>query len=161
MRTTLIPAIGLSLLAACATKADHRADSASGAMDTASTAMAPANGGTISLADVAGTWHNVSRPASGADTSSTQSTINAKADTTGWTMVVGKTTVPLHVRVDGDSIIASSEPFPSIRRKGTTARTMTTYRMRDGKLVGTTVAHYAVKTADSVLVLNAEATRAP
>lgn len=161
MRTSLIPAIGLSLLAACTTKADHRSDSAGGAMDTTHGAMASANGGTISLADVAGTWHNVSRPASGTDTTSTKTTINAKADTTGWTLVAGNTTVPLHVRVDGDSILTTSEPYPSVRRKGTTVRTMSTYRLRDGKLVGTTVAHYAVKTADSVLVLNAEATRAP
>jgi hypothetical protein len=34
-------------------------------------------------------------------------------------------------------------------------------RLRDGKLVGMTTAHYSVKTADSVRKIKTEGTRAP
>jgi hypothetical protein len=157
MRTSCFSAICFAVLAAACTRSDKTVtDSSAGAVDT--TRAHPAS--TIALGDVAGTWHNVARPAEGKDTTSTPTILNAKADTTGWTMVIGKSTVPLHVQVMGDSIVATSDVYPSVRRKGVMVRTVSSYRLQNGKLVGTTVAHYQVKTADSVLVLHSEATRA-
>lgn len=163
MRASLISACCLvALVAACARPADKVADSSSGAVARNDSARMTNPAPTLSLNDVAGTWHIVARPATGKDTTSTLVTLNAKPDTTGWTMIVGNgKPVPLHVRVSGDSILESAGPYPSARRKGVNVVTNSMFHLRDGKLVGTTVAHYSVKTADSVLVLNTEATRAP
>lgn len=162
MRTFPLSTLCLAVLAvgACAKTETTRTDSSAGAVDTArATTAAPA--ASINLADVAGTWNVVARPTEGKDTSATHVTLTAKGDTTGWTMHVGNSTVPLHVSVQGDSITTASDRYPSARRKGVMVTTHSTYRLENGKLVGTTVAHYAVKTADSVLVLHSEATRAP
>lgn len=163
MRSSCFSAICFAVLAAACARTDKQVtDSSAGAVDTTrASAPATASASTIALGDVAGTWHAVARPADGKDTSSTPVTLNAKADTAGWTMVVGKSTVPLHVQVLGDSIVATSAVYPSARRNGVMVTTVSSYRLRDAKLVGTTVAHYKVKTADSVLVLHSEATRAP
>ena len=164
MRLTPLSVACLALVAfACAKPGDKVADSSAGTVtrtDSTTATAAPAK--TLALSDVAGSWQIVSRPADGKDTAATMVTLNAKADTSGWTMVAGKNKpVPLHVKVSGDSLVESSEPYPSIRRKGATVHTVGTFRLRDGKLVGTTVAHYNVKTADSVLVLHTEGTKAP
>ena len=165
MRLTSFSILCLSAVAAaCAKSGDKVADSSAGAVTTADSAstMGAAPARTIALSDVAGTWHIVARPADGKDTTATRVTLNATADTVGWTMVMGNSKpVPLHVMVSGDSIVETSEPYPSARRKGVTVRTTSTFRLQNGKLVGTTVAHYNVKTADSVLVLSTEATKAP
>jgi hypothetical protein len=47
-----------------------------------------------------------------------------------------------------------------VRRKGVQVTTTGGLRLQNGNLVGTNTAHYKVKTADSVLVLNTTATRA-
>ena len=164
MRLTSLSVLCLSVVAvACAKSGDKVADSSAGAVTTDSAnAMGAAPARTIALSDVAGTWHIVARPADGKDTTSTKVTLNATGDTTGWTMVMGNAKpVPVHVMVSGDSIVETSEPYPSARRKGVTVRTVGTFRLQDGKLVGTTVAHYDVKTADSVLILRTEGTKAP
>ena len=165
MRASFFSACCLSaLVAACARPADKVADSSAGAVaaSDSATMAAPAPAAAIALSDVAGTWHIVSRPAEGKDTTSTLITLDAKADTSGWTMhyANGKP-IAVHVRASGDSVIESAGPYPSARRKGVTVVTNSVFRIRDGKLIGKTVAHYAVKTADSVLVLNTEGTRAP
>lgn len=146
------------VLAACA-KADAPAVDSSGAMNPVAPATpAPA---TISLSEVAGTWNSVARPADGTDTTSTASTLTATADTTGWSVTVGGQKIPVHVRVDGDSVMITSEPYNSVRRKGAKVVTTGVHRLVGGKLVGTTIAHYDVKTADSVLRLTVESTKAP
>ncbi|HEX2779816.1 MAG TPA: hypothetical protein VHM30_09975 [Gemmatimonadaceae bacterium] len=156
MRTSCLSALCLAaLVAACARSGEKTADSSTGAVDTTRAASNP------TLADFAGTWKGLSRPAEGKDTTATEQTINAKSDTTGWTMIVGGHTVPLHVQMSGDSVMTVSEPFPSVRRKGVTVTSTTTYHLEEGKLIGHTVAHYKVKTADSVLVLHSEATKTP
>ena len=125
-------------------------------------AMGAAPAAALSLNDVAGTWQLVARPADGKDTTATMSTLTATADTTGWTMTFGKAKpVPLHVSVSGDSIISVSDVYPSARRKGVMVHTTSAFHLRGDKLAGTTVAHYKVKTADSVLTLLSEATKAP
>lgn len=145
------------VLAACA-KADAPAVDTTAAMTPAPPPPPPA---AISLAAVAGTWNTIARPAEGTDTTSTASTLTATADTTGWSLAIGGQKVPMHVRVDGDSVILTSQPYNSVRRKGVKVVTTSVHRLVGGKLVGTTVARYTVKTADSVLRLTTESTKAP
>jgi hypothetical protein len=64
-----------------------------------------------------------------------------------------------HVTVAGDSVVVESDPYPSVMRKGVTVKTTGVFRLQDGNLVGQNTAHYSVKTADSVLVLNTTGTR--
>jgi len=52
-----------------------------------------------------------------------------------------------------------SEPYASMRRKGKQVWTEGTYRLENGKIVGTTVAHYANSGADSVVRLRTEGTK--
>ena len=132
------------------------ADTAVGAV-AATTAAAP-----ISLADVAGRWTVRSIPETG-DTTAVISQLNAGADTTGWTMTLPNRP-PVATRVvlvSGDSIVTENGPYESVLRKGTQVRTRSVMRLRDGKLIGNTVATYSTPGADSVLRLRTEATRTP
>jgi hypothetical protein len=63
--------------------------------------------------------------------------------------------------VGGDSIVMESGPYESVLRKGVQVTTRSVQRLVDGKVVGTTTAHYATSGADSVLQLRTEGTRAP
>jgi hypothetical protein len=56
------------------------------------------------------------------------------------------------VTVSGDSIVAETGPFTSVRRAGVPVTTRTTYRWQNGQLVGRTVAHYDVKGPDTMRV---------
>ena len=166
MRTSTLAALGLiTLAAACAHTGDRRSDSAAGRIDsgpggrmdsTRATTMSNAL-----LRRVAGKWNVIAHPTSGRDSTPTRVVLNATADTTGWTMELGGKIVALHVRVDGDSIIATSDEYSSARRPGVRVRTTGSHRLDGDRLVGTTVAHYSVKGTDSVLVLNTVAARAP
>jgi hypothetical protein len=142
-------------LAACAKKEPAPADTA--------TAMAPAAAtpaAALSLADVAGRWNLVTRPASGPDTTVTKVVLVATADTSGWVMEMPTgQKVTHHVTLSGDSIMLKSEPYASMRRKGKQVWTESVYRLENGKLVGPTVAHYAKSGADSVLRLQTEGTK--
>jgi hypothetical protein len=161
MRTSCLPALCLSILvAACTTAGDHRTDSSAGALDTARSA-AGADASSAVLRGVAGKWNMIARPTAGRDSTPTRLVLNAGGDTTGWTMVLGGQTVPLHVRLSGDTIVATSDPYSSVRREGVTVRTTSSHHLEGDRLVGTTVAHYLVKGADSVRVFRTEATRAP
>jgi hypothetical protein len=111
----------------------------------------------ISLADVAGTW-TVQVKVQGSD--SVVLTYEMVADTSGWTMNLPKhKPVKATVKADGDSITAEAGPYESALRKGLKVKTDGVYRLQDGKLVGTTIAHYDTKSADSVLTLSVEATK--
>jgi hypothetical protein len=166
MRKRTLAALALfTLVAGCARSGDRRSDSASGTIDS-SAAMrmdsgSAATGANAMLRRVAGKWNVIARPASGRDSTPTRVVLNATADTAGWTMELGGKIVALHVRVDGDSIIATSDEYSSARRPGVHVRTTSSHRLDGDRLVGTTVAHYSVKGADSVLVLNTTAARAP
>jgi hypothetical protein len=87
--------------------------------------------------------------------------LTARDDTTGWSIQFPdrKSSIPMHVAPGGDSVAYSSGPYPSALRKNVQVSTNGSWRLVDGKLVGTTHAHYNVKTADSVLVLHSEGTR--
>jgi hypothetical protein len=151
-----------AVLAGCAKKDNATVDTSSAVASstttsttTATTAPAP-----INLADVAGKWDMRSVPASG-DTTPTTYVLTATATTSGWSITFpARKPVPERVTVAGDSIVTSAGPYSSVRRKGVTVTTDGVFRLQNGSLVGTNTAHYKVKTADSVLVLNTTGTRA-
>lgn len=145
--------IAVLTLAACAKKEQPPTE-------TVAAAPAPAPPPAATLADFAGRWNMVTRPESGPDTTVTSAVLVATADTGGWFLELpSKVKVPHHVTLSGDSIVLKSEPYASMRRKGKQVWTEGAYRLQNGKLVGTTVAHYMKSGADSVLRLTAEGTR--
>jgi hypothetical protein len=153
-----------AVLAGCAKKESASADSTSAVASSTSsttstsTTTAPAP---VNLADVAGKWNMRSVPMSG-DTSATTYVLTATANTSGWSMkFTGRATpVPVTVTVDGDSIMLAAGPYSSVRRKGVQVTTYGVSRVQNGSMVGSTTAHYKVKSADSVLVLSTTGTRA-
>lgn len=157
IRLTHVALAGVVVLAvaACGKKEQPAADTT-----TAMAAPAPAPAPAVTLADFAGRWNMVARPESGTDTTSTKVVMVGTADTTGWIMELpsGKK-VKHHVSFSGDSVTVKSEPYASMRRKGQQVWTEGVYRLRDGKMVGTTVAHYMKAGADSVLRLTSEGTK--
>lgn len=152
--TSIAVLLSAAVLSGCAKKDDTTVDT-SASSTTVTTAPAP-----INLADVAGTWNMNAVPTTG-DATPTTSVIVATGNTSGWTITfpAGKP-IPMRVTVDGDSIITQAGPYASVRRKGVQVTTNGVMRLQGGNLVGTTTAHYKVKSADSVLVLNTTATRA-
>jgi glucose/arabinose dehydrogenase len=160
-RVAIACATGL-MLAGCAKKDQAATDSAAAAAAMPAPAPAPAPPPPISLSAVAGKWQVKSVPVSGTDTTPTKYVLTATADTTGWMIVFPSgVKVPLHVTVSGDSVIEKTGTFPSQRRKGVKVTTEAVFRLQDGKLVGTTVAHYSTKGADSVLNMRMEGTKMP
>jgi len=150
-----------AVLAACAKKDDTAATDTSSMMASSSasttTTTAPAP---INLADVAGKWDVRSVPVTG-DTTPTTYILTATSGTTGWTIKFpGRAPIAARITLAGDSIEIDAGPFPSVRRKGVQVTTNGGLRLQGGNLVGTNTAHYKVKTADSVLVLNSIGTRA-
>jgi hypothetical protein len=119
---------------------------------------APAN---ITAAAVAGKW-NVRVARIGSDSAVVTMVFNATGDPSTWTFnFPGRPPVPVNITMDGDSIMASAGPYTSALRKGVKVTTNGVMRLLDDKLVGTTTAHYQVKTADSVLTLSFLGVRAP
>ena len=146
----------VAVLGGCARNDSATVDSSGATSSTTST-----ESGRINLADVAGKWNMKAVPMSG-DTTPTTYVLNAKANTSGWTISFpGRPPVPVTVSVDGDSVLLSAGPYPSVRRKGVTVRTFGTARLQGGNLVGNATAHYKGGGADSVLVLTTSGTRAP
>ena len=169
MRIMLRVAVACSttlLIAGCAKSDKVAKDSAAGtaapAAATPAAAPAPAPAPMLSLADVAGKWQMRSVPESGTDTSATTYVMTATADTTGWMIAFPSgVKVPVHVMVSGDSLVQKTATFPSQRRKGAKVSTDGVFRLQNGKLVGTTIAHYAKAGTDSVLRLRTEGTKMP
>ena len=159
--TSIALCLCAAVLAGCAKKDNGAVDTtAMAASSTTSTAPAPAPA-PINLADVAGKWNMRSVPTTGPDTTPTTFVLTATANTSGWTITFpGRKPIAERVTVAGDSIVAEAGPYPSVRRKGVTVTTNGVLRLQGGNLVGTNTAHYKVKTADSVLVLNTTGTRA-
>ncbi|HKV51438.1 MAG TPA: hypothetical protein VJO52_09575 [Gemmatimonadaceae bacterium] len=152
------------LLAGC-TKTDQAAkgDSTAVAADSsAAAAPAPAPAPALSLADLAGKWQMQSTPMSGKDTSPTKYVMTATADTTGWVIAFPSgLKVPLQISVSGDSVLERTGTFASQRRKGMKVMTEGSLKLQDGKLVGTTTAHYAKAGPDSVITLRTEGSKMP
>jgi hypothetical protein len=156
-RLTLCCCCTALALIGCAKTDDQAATDTAAGTVAATAAPAP-----ISLADVAGRWTVRTVPETG-DTTAVVSQLNASADTTGWTMTLPNRP-PIATRVvlvSGDSIVTENGPYESVLRKGVQVRTRSVMRLRDGRLVGNTVARYTTTGPDSVLRLRIEATRTP
>jgi hypothetical protein len=157
--TSIAILFGAAVLAGCAKKDDAAVDTTA---DTAAVTTAPPAPTPVNLADVAGKWNVRAVPSTGTDTTPTNSVITATSTTSGWTITFpGRQPIPLKVTVDADSIMTEAGPYPSVRRRGTQVSTNGVMRLQGGSLVGSTTAHFKVKTPDSVLVLTTTATRAP
>ena len=136
------------LLAACAKPETPPAADAS---------LAP----TINLADVAGTWM-AQATAAGSDSVIVMFSMTASADPAGWTMnLTDRDPVPMTITVSGDSILHSAGPYSSVLRAGVQVSVNGSMRFVDGKLVGPSVAHYAMSGTDSTINLWVTATRVP
>ena len=162
-RVAIICTAGV-LVAGCMKRDQAAGGSTSATADTAAPAAvpAPAPAPAMSLADAAGKWQMESTPESGKDTSVTKYVLTATADTTGWLITFPSgLKVPLTVSVSGDSLLERTGTFASQRRKGVKVMTEGSLRMQNGKLVGTTIAHYSKAGADSVLRLRTEGTKMP
>jgi hypothetical protein len=107
----------------------------------------------ISLGEVAGRWAmRVTLPSG--DSTLVLYELVATPDTAGWTMrFANRPPIPVRVvAVGGDSIVTEAGPYQSVLREGgVQVTTHGVYRLRGGRLHGTTVARYATTGADSVL----------
>lgn len=127
-------------------KADTAADTAAVADTTVPVAAVEPT--PISLAQIAGKWNMRATSTDPADTVVTTYVLDAKADTTGWTIQFPTgAPIPVHIMsIAGDSVVSEAGPYDSRRVKGVKVHTIVTWRLRDdGKLAGTTVAHYETK----------------
>ena len=152
------------LLAACAKKENAAADSSSMSASTTTSSTAttpPPAAAPINLADVSGKWNMRSAPSTGTDTTPNTYVLTTTNNTSGWTITFpGRKPQPITVVVQGDSIITSSPaPYASVRRKGVQVTTNGVLRFQNGDLTGTTIAHYRVKTPDSVMTFTVTGTR--
>ena len=89
-------------------------------------------------------------------------TLVATNDQNGWTLTFpGRDAIPVRVvSMSDDSIVTETGPFESSVYKGVKVNLVHTNLHWEGdKLVGTGVAHYDRKTADSVVNLRQEGTR--
>lgn len=129
---------------------------------TAATPEAPAAPAPIALADIAGTW-SVRTMAETGDSVLVTYELVTSSDTSAWSLNFPKRKpIPMHVvAVAGDSVVTEAGPFESALRKGIKVSVQNVIRLQDGKMVGTTVAHYVTAGADSVRNLRFEGTRAP
>jgi hypothetical protein len=116
--------------------------------------------GEVSLASVAGKWTMTTKLATSDSVVLTFEMV-AAADPSGWTFnFANRPPVPLRILATaGDSIVAEAGPYESMLRKGVQVSTHSVMHFQGGKLVGTTMAHYASTGADSVLSLRTEGTR--
>ena len=157
--TTLALLATTTLFTACAKQDTAATDSANAASSSVDNTIPPAP--SLSLADFAGKWNVTTTPTSGPDRSPNKYVLDATSNTSGWTITFpGRAPVPVRVSVSGDSLITEAGPYASVRRKGVQVNTTGSWRIEGDKLVGRTTAHYNVKTADSVLTLTSEGTRA-
>ena len=85
----------------------------------------------------------------------------ATNDQTGWKMTLpGRPAMDIRVtHMDNDSIVSENGPYSSALRKNVMVTTHSNMHMEGDKLVGTTIARYNTKGADSVVNLRATGTR--
>jgi hypothetical protein len=146
------------VLAGCAKAKEEPAMDATAAAPAPEAPMGPAP---IALADVAGKWAVRVMPETG-DSVLLSYELVASEDPSGWTSNFPKRPpLPLRVTPGGDSIVTEAGPYESLLRKGVQVTTRSVTRLVDGKMVGTTTAHYATSGADTVRYLRFEGTRVP
>jgi hypothetical protein len=113
----------------------------------------------LALTDVAGKWTVTEKSATG-DSVLTQYVLTAMPRTTGWTIKFpSRKAIPARVSVAGDSVVIDAGPYESVLKKGVRASMHSVERLSDGKLVGTSVAHFRTKHADSLRTIRSEGTR--
>ncbi len=115
----------------------------------------------VSLADFAGTW-DVEARLEGSDSVATRYVLTAMNDTIGWTIRFPGVAEQLHPRVlsvAGDSVVTRTGPYASTLRHGVFVVTEGVFRLKDGKMIGRSTAHYNVNTSDSVRRINTVGTR--
>ena len=156
MRRLMICCCAIALVGCSKPKEEPAMESTAAAPET------PAAPAWIALADIAGKWTVRTMAESGDSTVVTYELV-ASGDTSGWSLNFPKRKpVPMRVvAVAGDSVVTEAGPFESALRKWIKVTTNSVLRLQDGKLVGTTIAHYATSGADSVRNLRMEGTRAP
>lgn len=134
MRSPLV--LFVLVLAACSKAEQPAADTI-----PPSATIPPAS---ASLSDFAGTWDANAMPM-GKDTVLTTLQMSATSTMEGWTLKFPNGAQPAVrvVSVAGDSVITEAGPFASALRKGQQVSVHSIFRVRDGKLVGTTHAKYA------------------
>lgn len=121
----------------------------------------PADHPPLSLAEVAGRW-SMKTMNETKDSTLITFELGATADTSGWTFnFPGRPPVPVRVSVSGNAVVLDAGPYASVLRKGVQVTTHGAYHLEGGKLVGTTIVHYATTAADSVRRLPAEGTKLP
>jgi hypothetical protein len=147
--------IGVAAALIACRKADRRA----AAGDTSASASSATR---IVLADVAGKWIVHVIPDTGGSAVLTFTMVTT-GDSTGWsnTFPNGQSVPVRVVSVAGDSVVTETGPHESALRKGVQVKTHSVSRLQNGKLVGTTDAHYQTAGPDSVRHLRFEGTRAP
>jgi hypothetical protein len=158
----LVLIVTASIVAGCSPKDTSRAPSTPpsppAAPDAQTSAVPKAP---IDLASIAGTWNFKVMGATN-DSVLTTYTLVVKADTAGWVMTLPKRKpIPLHVAILADSVMLRSPQYQSVLRKGLMVNTTSVMRVSGDKLVGNSVAHYAITTPDSVLELRSVGTKAP
>jgi hypothetical protein len=134
------------LLVSCK-KAETAADTAAVIDTTVPTAAMEPTPAPMSLDQVAGKWNVRITSAETGDSTLTSYVLDAKADTAGWTFQF-PTGAPIAMHVTsmaGDSLVTEAGPFDSRLQKGVKVHSIVTWRVRDGKLVGTVVSHYDTK----------------
>jgi hypothetical protein len=128
------------------------------------TAMAPAMAAPAALtaADIAGTWKGVNMGET-SDSVTGRWTAMSASDTSGSVTSEGSTeAIPYTVVFDADSMIATSAAFTNpADAKGPKLMFRSIGRLKDGKLMGTSVNMLASKPDSVVLRERFEATRAP
>jgi hypothetical protein len=145
----------VAVLVGCDKPKEQPAADTTAAMAPAPEPAAPAP---ISLADVAGKWTIRVMPE---NSDSTVLTYEMVADNNGFTFNFPKRKpVKAKVTASGDSLIAEAGPYESMLRKGIQVKTNSVMRLKDGKLEGTTIAHYETKGPDTVRTLRTEGTKA-
>lgn len=125
------------------------------AADTSAMApAAPAAAVTATPMNLAGHWTVQVMPAD-KDTTLLTYTLDATADKTGWKMTLpGRPAMDLRVlSMDNDSVVSENGPYSSALRKDVMVTTHSNFHLEGDKLVGTTIARYNTKGADSVLNL--------
>lgn len=161
LRRVAIACCTTLVIGGCA-KSDQAAKDSAAAATAAAPPPAATPAPALSLGDFAGKWQVRAVPESGKDTTPTNYVLTATADTSGWMITFPSgVKAPTHVSVSGDSLLIKTDVFASQRRKNVKVMTEGSARIQNGKLVGTTIAHYMNAGPDSVLRLHIEGTKMP
>ena len=144
------------LVVACAKKEQPAADTS-----TPAPPPPPPPPPALTAADVNGTWKGTSKVEG--DTATSSFTVTINASTAKVTDAKTKQSVEYVVKLDADSMIATSKPYndPSLPKGTPKVIDHTVGRMKDGKMVGVTTLVLASKPDSVVGKGNWEATKAP